>query len=174
MGRGGGERGFGAGRIPRLPPVRHLSRGNGSGQEKRDHRGKTGIGTLPQRARRALGEKAVGPCPPSGMWRSNLAPVRFSPDIPDAGRPPSVALTRGAGRFPRGIRSGPVRPVDSHPRKSSGCCAGIRSPDRQAFVGSLNHPCWDDITSESIVSSAPPGGRSISAGVLERAVTRSQ
>ena len=35
MGQGGGECGSGAGHIPRRPSGRHLSRGNGSEQEKK-------------------------------------------------------------------------------------------------------------------------------------------
>ena len=122
---------------------------------------KQGSGPFPD-GKAGPGEKGVGPRLPSGMRRSNRAPVRLSPDILDTGRRPSVALTRGAVRFLRGVRSGPVRPDDSHPRERSGCCAWIRSPGRQAFLGSLNHPSWDDITSESIVASAPLSGRSIS------------
>ena len=38
------------------------------------------------------------------------------------------------------------------------CCAWIRFPGRQAFLGSLNHRSWDGETLESIVASPQPSG----------------
>src|SRR5262245_39069026 len=71
--------------------------------EKRDYQEKQGSGPFPDEQSRPW-RKEGRALSPSGVRRSNLAPVRLFPDILDAGWHPSVAFTRGELRFLRGVR----------------------------------------------------------------------
>ena len=157
MGQGGGECGSGAGHIPRRPSGRHLSRGSGSEQEKRDHQEKTGIGAHSRRARQALEKKGSNPVPEAAC----------------GGR-----ISHRSDCLRISLSLGGVRRLSSPVAQSAFCTASVRAcppgrlpsagtlrvlrmnpiPGRQAFLGSLNHASMDDITSESIVASFPwPG-----------------
>jgi len=150
MGHGGGECGPEAGHIPRLRSGRHLLRGKGRIMREEFIKRKQGSGPIHDEQCRSWSKR--GPAATATRHSEvESRTVPFDSEHPGYWGGPSVDLPVAQSAF----CPASVRPEDSHPQERSGCCAWIRSPGRQTFLGSLNHPSWDDMASESIVAYPP-------------------